>query len=300
MIDGEGVHERAQDIDPVGELWHEKVCYLEERSRRHFHAAGTGDIGTWAHIGTLLGLGRGLKDVKHHVYEVESFCRTVDSAFITAAFLDYLQMPAADGSLPFCFPAIPTGDEIAAFVKLVEAFVSDICSSEATFAVPKISVPEKSTLDEWMAGRVLTVREHARTATRTATTAPDSVRNYSVDVVVSGLLLMEFQDAVAEGDGDRLTRLQKVCWRPLSAGVLGLQITDKVQSRYMQAAHQCTGTLGAFPRHRPPQIRDRRCVYSATASSYFPAHVKPACSICPHCAGCKRHVPGQRPSDEVE
>ena len=180
-------------------------------------------------------------EVKHHVNEIENFLELVVKCHMVAAALHHFGMTSVT-DVPHCsaFPEhilqIPVNDHkkmlMKEMIKIIERYVvprefvsntpdpvaAEIIANPHAVRVSDehqyLSIPpppKRRKLPDSVLR--LTPRSHASQAVKKV--AKDGVYNYASSVLNDGLLLLEFKDAIREGDGKSLesaSTLFSPCW----------------------------------------------------------------------------------------
>ena len=196
--------QRGQDVTLVGEFWHAKGIIVEELFKQLYTNASVGEPGTLGHLVKLLDYKDSFGDVKHHRNEADAFLQVAGDGHICAAFMTFTGMATFDSPLPFD----PTKTDLQ---EMLQTFVTQFLTgddsrlSAAAAATASVADGEQQSSD-------------SSTSTAAAASAgddeqspePDCIRRYASNFTSIMLLLREFDDAIHEGDGERLMRLQKV------------------------------------------------------------------------------------------
>lgn len=197
------------------------------------------------------------KEVKHQVNEVEDFLEVVIKGHLIAAALHHFGMSDIT-DVPHC-NAFPTNIDPIQFEKLFhgemrkiinlyvvprhfsQTVLTDVSSptnphelqilSEHDY-VSSYSAPSVRSFPETL--RQYSSRTHATQSVKNV--APDGVYNYASAVLNDGLLLLEFKDAIREGDGIRILRVWKV---------LSLYFHYAKHKKYLQESFQLASMVNA-------------------------------------------------------
>ena len=178
-------------------------------------------------------------NVVGHVNDVEDFLTLIIRCHVVAAVMHFFSMSSADdephtSTFPANIATLPLDEQR-------KLFIDRLCEIVDTYITPKqfvLEAPFESTVDFSVQARnphkQRVIREHSYfhteypvtrrlprsiTAGLPRTQASQSIRQLSVDgvfnyasaVLNDGLLLLEFCDAIKEGDGKRILR----CWKAL-------------------------------------------------------------------------------------
>ena len=201
--------------------------------QRLYKTTSSKDGGTLLQIKNLINRRNIGKDISGRVNEVEDFLELVISCHLIAAALHFFSMesvtdtPHSNGfSAHVNQMSLPERTKI--FRLRMEKIINDYVISREFSAA--ISAPTGSAVNPH-ASRIQ--HEHGFTSAPTPirqfphsisnvfhrqhasetiwTAAPDGIFNYASAVLNDGLLLLEFKDAIHEGDGPRIVR----CWKVL-------------------------------------------------------------------------------------
>lgn len=177
-------------------------------------------------------------DVTSHVNEVEDFLVLVITCHLTAAALQFFNMSTtSDSPHSNGFPTDVAGMPLHKRKKLLfdrlERLIDEYVVSSAF--KPHAKHPQLSEVEvsrnphftriqmehsylstqqckhRYLPPTVTTLAPCPRVSHAVRTAAPDGVFNYASAVLNDGLLLLEFKDAIREGDGVRILR----CWKAL-------------------------------------------------------------------------------------
>ena len=192
--------ERLKGLQPVIEDWHAKGVFLEVGTmimqfdtfftytfllfqcvwKGLYSTASVSDGGTMYHLRNLINRRNVTSDPSHNVDPSEDFFITIVEAYILNAAMDLYQMKSLsdDPVDPSLFSNIDynKSEKREALLKASEKVISKFVDISLETKIQRTS---------------------------------DGIYSYTCEVISLGLLLLEFNDAVHEGDGERILR----CWK---------------------------------------------------------------------------------------
>ena len=199
---------------PVCEDWHAKLCLLQVRNhscieidtifyvflchfsfvkviwRRLYNTSSLMDGGTLYQLRNLVNRRNVVSEPKNNTSACEDFMLTVTESHVLAAAMDHFSMDSltAEPSREF-FPLESKGLDSLQRRNILMLQMETLVHKFVNMSIP--------TDDPQKGEKKKKKQPH------------DAVQEYAKDILTMGLLLMEFGDAIREGDGNRIIR----CWR---------------------------------------------------------------------------------------
>jgi L1 cell adhesion molecule like protein len=173
--------DRLQGIIPAISDWHTKVSFLGVIYNRLYTNESKGDSGTMSQLKNLINRTNVPVKPKQNVNAADHFFQVVVIAHVIAATLHFFYMNDVH-------------DTPADFLSLLEDTNSPQSQQQFHSAIVKMI---SCYVDINQRNEVGVVKDK------------DQVRAYAREVLSLGLLLLEFDDSVHEGDGERLIRVWK-------------------------------------------------------------------------------------------
>jgi hypothetical protein len=236
-------------LHPFASDWHAEVTLLQVFFERLYRGGSNLDGGTLLQLRNLLNRRNVSKDVTGRFNAAIDFFELIVHSHIIGAALHFFGMSGKEDSahcnaLPPNLPTCPSVEQWGVFSEAISRLVDQYVivkkfadlhpevqiprplmsvldetlknnshafriSMEHTYAHGSfercVPLPRKRKLPAWL--QSLSDRSQTSQAVRQAT--PDGVFNYTSAVLSDGLLLLEFRDAIHEGDGQRILR----CWK---------------------------------------------------------------------------------------
>lgn len=170
---------------PVVEDWHSKQCLLEVIWRRLYKTKSGMEMGTLYQLRNLINRRNVKTSCKDDMNACEDFFGLVVAAHILVAAMDFLKMSSVDD--------IPSPTVISPDVWM-------LADSERTSILKDVAAQ--------IVDKHVDLSVQFSTSRRTGR-GIDTVHAYACETLSLGLLHWEFQDAVKEGDGDRVLLVWK-------------------------------------------------------------------------------------------
>lgn len=184
MMCGNSIVERLGLLEPVSEDWHCLVRLLQVAWKSLYNKSSA-DHGTLAFFRTRLNRIAVSKDPKKDVNATIDFLEAVVHGHWLACACEILETPTLDS--PVTLPAELKKAKPSEQLKFVEGIAEKV--------VKRLTLVDSAF--------------HADNQSQTLDTSSDMVYNYTRTLCHYGSLMIEFRDAWAEGDGERILR----CWR---------------------------------------------------------------------------------------
>ena len=207
-----------------------------------FKSSSACDLGTLYQLKCKLNKKDWTNKVAKSYHGCEAFFSTVLDGYITYAAMEYFGMPSPHENPSKSIPSRHTGSDAHFFEvvgKMVDTFIlqkvqpetlllEDASRKETTEQQPcyrcrypgcdRTYIHEKRRDNHELSSHGMMIQEHIPVRSPPNPQNEDGIFNYAHNILKSGLLLRDFQDAIKEGDGARieyiwkfLTLLFKVC-----------------------------------------------------------------------------------------
>ncbi|KAL5510365.1 hypothetical protein EMCRGX_G005898 [Ephydatia muelleri] len=172
--------ERIEGFIPVIEDWHTKMCYMQVVWKRLYSTCSGYDGGTLFHLRNVINRRIVVTNVKKDLNSCEEFMELVTTAHVLSAAIEITKVDDLSG-LSMMILTSNSQDHFDELATVAKNVCKEFCR------VSYSSIPHSSS------------------------TSSDRVKEYAMESLSLGLFLLEFKDAIREGDGTRVLR----CWKYL-------------------------------------------------------------------------------------